>query len=151
MAAIAGMVLAVAACGLPRDADGTLARVQNGVLRLGVADDSPWVVVEGQSVSGYEPALVSQLAGEMHARIETTRGAEAELFEKLHQRDLDMVIGGFTSDSPWKTQIAFTRAYHKDQKGKDHVLALPPGENAWLVRVEQFLQANEQKLKAIPQ
>jgi polar amino acid transport system substrate-binding protein len=151
MALITSTAFVLAGCNLPRDADGTLARVQNGALHLGVADDSPWVVVQGRVVSGYESALVSQLAGELHARIETTHGAEADLFEKLHKRDLDIVIGGFTSDSPWKTQVAFTKGYHKDREGKDHVLALPRGENAWLVRVEQFLHANEQQLKAIPQ
>jgi polar amino acid transport system substrate-binding protein len=138
-------------CSLPRDADGTLQHVQNGALRLGVADDSPWVVVQNRNASGYEPTMVSELAGQLHARIETTHGSEAQLLEKLHDRKLDIVIGGFTSDSPWKTQVAFTKPYHKDASGKDHVLALPPGENAWLVRVEQFLHENEQKLAAIPQ
>jgi polar amino acid transport system substrate-binding protein len=95
--------------------------------------------------------MVSELAGQMHARIETTHGSEAQLFEKLHKRELDMVIGGFTRDSPWKTQVAFTQPYHRDRDGKDHVLALAQGENGWLMRVEQFLHDNEQKLEAIPQ
>jgi polar amino acid transport system substrate-binding protein len=151
MAVSAAPGLGLVSCSLPHDPDGTLQRVQNGALRLGVADDSPWVVVQGRNVSGYEPALVAQLAGQLHARVETSHGSEAQLFEKLHDRKLDLVIGGFTSDSPWKTQVAFTKSYHKDASGKDHVLALPPGENAWLVRVEQFLHDNEQKLEAIPQ
>src|SRR4051812_25825549 len=82
MAMAVAAALAVLSCGLPRDSDGTLDRVQNGVIRLGVADDSPWVVVAGQSVSGYEPAIVGQLAREMRARVETTHGPEARLFEK---------------------------------------------------------------------
>src|SRR5215203_4602995 len=42
------------ACGLPRDADGTLDRVRNGTLRVGVAVDTPWVTDSGGAAGGVE-------------------------------------------------------------------------------------------------
>ncbi|HEY4670468.1 MAG TPA: transporter substrate-binding domain-containing protein [Gemmatimonadaceae bacterium] len=141
----------VSACGLPHDAEGTLPRVQNGVMRVGISADSPWVVQAGGSVSGYEAQIVTQLAAQLHSRIETHAGSESELLEKLHKQNLDIVIGGLTDDSPWKKSLALTRPYHEDREGKKHVLALPPGENAWLLTVERYLRDNEERLKAIPE
>ena len=146
------VVLALfSACGIPRDSDGALKRIQNGTLRVGVADDPPWVIVQDSSVSGIEPTLVTELARELNAKIETVHGSETRLLEGLHRRELDIVIGGFTQDSPWKRDVAFTRPYHDDKDGRKHVLALPPGENGLLMRVEQFLHDNETRLKGLPE
>jgi len=121
------------------------------VMRVGVSADSPWVVQSGGAVGGYEARMVVELADQLHSRIETYPGSESELLEKLHKQNLDIVIGGLTDDSPWKKSLALTRPYHEDKEGKKHVLALPPGENAWLLRVERYLHENEQRLKAIPE
>jgi ABC-type amino acid transport substrate-binding protein len=138
-------------CGIPRDSDGALKRIQNGTLRVGVADDPPWVVVQDTSVSGIEPTLVTELARQLNARVETVHGSETRLLEGLHRRELDIVIGGFTQDSPWKRDVAFTRSYHDDKDGRKHVFALAPGENGLLMRVEQFLHQNESRLKGLPE
>jgi polar amino acid transport system substrate-binding protein len=145
------VLVLVAACGIPRDSDGALKRIQNGTLRVGVADDPPWVIVQDSSVSGIEPTLVTELARQLNAKVETVHGSETRLLEGLHRRELDVVIGGFTQDSPWKRDVAFTRPYHDDKDGRKHVLALAPGENGLLMRVEQFLHQNETRLKGLPE
>jgi ABC-type amino acid transport substrate-binding protein len=141
-AATALLVAAAAAgCTLPRDSDGTLDRVRGKTLRVGLADSPPWVVARGDSVSGVEVRLVGALAEELHARPEWHRGSESGLLEALHERELDVVVGGLTADSPWAKRVAFTEPYQTEAGGKKkHVLALPPGENAWLVHVERFLR-----------
>jgi polar amino acid transport system substrate-binding protein len=133
-------LIACAACGFPRDAEGTLDHIKGGTLRVGVADSRPWVNVADATISGPEVALVSALASEMHAKPLWTRGSEALLLKALHDHRLDVVIGGFTIDSPWKAQVAFTRPYEGGDKPR-HVMATSPGENAWLVRLEEFLKA----------
>jgi polar amino acid transport system substrate-binding protein len=138
-------------CDLPLDAEGTFDRVHNGEMRVGVSSNDPWINVIGDSVSGYEGTMVAELAGELHSRITVHPGAESVLLEELHDRKLDLVIGGLTSDSRWKKDVALTRPYHTDRQGKKHVLALPLGENQWLVRVEEYLHDNEARLKAIPE
>jgi hypothetical protein len=96
-------------------------------------------VIALDSRAGSEPQLVAELARQLNARVTFVSGSETRLLESLHRRELDLVAGGFTDDSPWKGQVAFTKPYRKDPDGKGHVLALPPGENAWLVRVEKYL------------
>jgi ABC-type amino acid transport substrate-binding protein len=140
-----------AACGLPKDADGALDRIRNGTLRVGIAENPPWVVVSGDEVSGTEPTIVADLARRLNSRVKNVYGSESLLLEGLHRRELDVVIGGFTDDSPWKREVALTKPYHEDRQKRKHVLALPPGENAWLMYVETYLQDNEAKLTAIPQ
>lgn len=200
------------ACNLPRDADGTLERVEGGTMRVGIVVDTPWVTDSAGGAGGIEGALVRALATDVHARIQWIHATEASLLESLHGRELDVVIGGFTMKSPYAKQVAFTKPYYTDTilvagapggvapqrvKGlrvavlqgdpaavairkKDgtplpvldlaatreavaaptwrlaqlsrtgnpelalaqqkHVLAVPPGENAWLVRVERMLR-----------
>src|SRR3954464_6014714 len=132
-------VVVAIACGLPKDADGALDRIKDGTLRVGIAANPPWVVVNGADVSGIEPVLTAELARELNSHVKTVHGSESLLLESLHRRELDLVVGGFTDDSPWKRDIAFTKPYHQDRQKRNHVLALPPGENAWLMRVESYL------------
>ena len=145
------LCFAALGCSLPRDADDSLAHIQNGSMRVGVSNNPPWVATSGDTIAGYEGVIVGELARQLHSRIETHPGAESVLLEQLHDRKLDVVVGGLTSDSRWKRDVALTKGYHKDREGKEHVLALPPGENRWLVRVEEYLHDNEPRLKAIPE
>jgi polar amino acid transport system substrate-binding protein len=216
----------VAACDLPRDADGTLDRVRGGIVRVGVVVDTPWVTdsAGGEGAAGgIEGALVQGIARDIGARVRWIRGTDESLLAALHARELDMVIGGLTTESPWKATLAFTKPYYTDtvivagapgapapttlaglrvavvegdpivarvrsengipvpvadlatareaiaaptwrlaQLGgtplartgnpaivlgrREHVLALPPGENAWLVHVERWLRAHESRI-----
>lgn len=138
-------------CGLPRDSEGTLHRVRNGTMRVGVSSNAPWVMAVDSGFSGYEATMVGELARDLNSRIEVHSGAESVLLEDLHNRKLDVVVGGLTADSRWKKDVALTTPYHTDREGKKHVLALPLGENQWLVRVEEYLRDNEARLKAIPE
>ena len=72
------------------------------------------------------------------ARVDWVRGPAPKLMLALRDRQLDLVIGGLTSHLPWKQEVAFTRPYYRDHE--QHVLAAPPGENAWLVVVERYLR-----------
>src|SRR5881628_2075969 len=90
------------ACGLPHDSDRTMDRVRGGQLRVGVTEHPPWVTIVEGRVGGIEPRLIEELARELGARTVWRRGSESQLLEALHRRDLDIVAGGLTGDSPWK-------------------------------------------------
>jgi ABC-type amino acid transport substrate-binding protein len=152
----AALLLAAActACGLPRDAEGTLDRARHGALRVGVFTNAPWVTDSAGTLGGTEVRLVEDLARGLGARVTWIRKPEADLLEALHERELDLVVGGMTDAEPWKKQVAFTHPYRVDTVGvgvvpgavtrtvvRRHVLAVSPGENAWLVHVERFLRA----------
>src|SRR5690348_9720680 len=145
----AGLILfAVAGCDLPRDSDGTLDRIRGGTMRVGFVVDTPWTTDSAGVVGGIEGGMVQSLARELGARASWKRGQQDYLLTALEPRDLDLVICGLTADSPCSKQVAFTRPYFTDTvrvggslKPRDHVLAAAPGENAWLMRVEQMLSA----------
>jgi polar amino acid transport system substrate-binding protein len=133
-------------CDLPRDADNTLDRVRaEHVARVGVAEAPPWVVnASAANPSGVEPALVIDMLRQMGAAPRWVRGGEGELLRALEEREVDLVIGGLTESMPWRKEVAFTRPFYTDSiHEQKHVMAVAPGENAWLVYVERFLMDRE--------
>jgi polar amino acid transport system substrate-binding protein len=146
---IAAAMLAATSCGLPRDADGTLDRVTGGVMRVGMVVDTPWVTDSANGAGGVEGTLAYVIADDLKARIDWHRGGESRLLERLHRRELDLVIAGLTKGSPWARKVALTRPYHRDADGKEHVVAVAPGENAFLVRVERILRQQRSRVPAM--
>jgi polar amino acid transport system substrate-binding protein len=141
-----GLVILAVACDLPRDSDGTLDRIRGGTMRVGFVVDTPWTTDSAGAVGGIESGIVRSLARELNSRVSWVRGNEHELLTALQDRELDLVIGGLNDRSPWSKQVAFTRPYYTDTvrivaapREQRHVLATSPGENAWLVRVEEML------------
>lgn len=112
-ALVAVVLLAVGAagCGIPRDPEGTLDRVRGGTLRAGITASEPWTTLEGGQPGGVEVELVQQFAHELGARVEWVDGSEAELIGALEVRELDLVVGGLTADTPWQSKAAITRSY----------------------------------------
>jgi polar amino acid transport system substrate-binding protein len=105
------LALTLAACGIPRDPEGTLERVDRGVMRVGVTEAPPWVELGAEAPDGIEVRLVEQLAEELEAEIEWVEGSEQELFGALTGRELDLVIGGLTAETPWSAEAAVTHPY----------------------------------------
>lgn len=138
-------LLALASCTsdrtYPRDPEGTLERVRGGMLRVGVAHDPPFVLLQGAEPRGPEAELIRAYARHLGARIAWNRSGTAVLMRELEARRLDAVIGAHAKDSPWAKRVSTSRAYRiVDAQGRavDRVLALPPGENAWQLAFERF-------------
>jgi polar amino acid transport system substrate-binding protein len=116
--------IAAAGCQYPRDPDGTLNRVEGGVMRVGVTEADPWVVLEGdRPVRGAEVELARLFARELGARIEWVQGSEEELVDAAKEGQVDLILGGLTSKSLWKKDVAFTRPYVETRT----VVGIPPG------------------------
>jgi hypothetical protein len=146
-AALALSSTLLAGCDLPRDPEGTLERVRGGVLRAGVCESPPWVTRAGDQPSGVEPAVLQRFAAELGARIEWRWGSAEEHLAALERFELDLAACGLERTTPWKKRVALTVPYCVEEPAPDggaraeHVLAVPPGENAWLVALERFLVA----------
>jgi polar amino acid transport system substrate-binding protein len=122
------LLVAVAAigCQYPRDPDGTLNRVEGGVMRVGVTEADPWVVLEeNRPVGGAEVELARRFARELGARIEWVQGSEEELVDAAKEGQVDLIVGGLTSKSRWKKDVAFTRPYVETRA----VVGVPAGES----------------------
>lgn len=137
--------LTLVGCEMPRDPEGTLDRVRGGTLRVGVSENKPWTSWRGESPTGIEVDLVEELAAQLHATVEWKRDGESNLLEALHKHELDVVIGGLTDDTPWGDKIGISQPYYESQ-GRGQVLAVPPGENQWLLALETFLQSRRDKI-----
>jgi ABC-type amino acid transport substrate-binding protein len=129
----------LAGCGFPHDPDATCERVAGGTLRAGITENPPWTELTGNKPAGHEVDLLERFAERIKARIEWVPGAESRLFEALGRRELDVVIGGITADTPWASHIGMTQPYTR-RDGRDHVMAVPSGENRWLLELDRFLQ-----------
>jgi len=148
---LAVIVALLCACGMtiPTDPDGTLERVSGGTLRVGVSVNEPWTSwpSERDEPGGVEPDLIREFAAHLDAQVTWQRGGEERLVGQLAENELDLVIGGLTSDSPWGDRAAITAIYARsvapDGKEQAHVMATVMGENAFLVELEQFLRHRE--------
>ena len=140
------VVWAFAGCGIsvPTDPDHTLDRVRGGVLRVGASVNDPWIIWTSEAEpAGREADLVRAFAESLDARVEWVRGGEESLMNRLEDGELDVVAAGLTGETPWMEKAAITKPYLTVQgrggANEEHVLAVPLGENAFLLTLERFL------------
>lgn len=149
MLVICGVALGLIGCSAhyPADPDGTLDRVSGGSLRVGVSHQPPWTDTAGENSpddpGGIEAQLIEDYAASIDADVEWHAGGEEQLIKLLSERELDVVIGGFSDQSPWSSDVALTTDYAKsvgvDGKTTKHVMAIQMGENAFMTSLERFL------------
>lgn len=147
LAALAALL--AGGCGLevPSDPDGTLDRVRStGELRVGVSPHPPFTTLPeqpGGDPGGTEVELVEGFAQEQGAEPVYVVHGEEELVRLLQEGELDVMVGGLTSKTPWgKKHVATTRPYlttREDDKDVKHVIATVRGENALLSALERYL------------
>jgi polar amino acid transport system substrate-binding protein len=124
VAAVAVLACATATgCQFPRDPEGTLDRVRDGTMRVGVVDNPPWVRLGPGEPRGVEPALVRRFAALLGAEIEWFEGTETDLVEAMRGYQLDVLIGGLTRSSLWAREVAITSPYLDTEVQ----FAVPPG------------------------
>lgn len=143
----AALLLLSGCAAVPADPDGTLERVNEGDLRVGITHNPPWTEIRGTgSPSGHEVRLVQRFARSQGADVRWTVASEAVLVDALSDGDLDLVIGGFIDDTPWTDKAAITAPFREsevDGRVEKHVMLAPLGENRFLVTLEEFLHEQE--------
>jgi polar amino acid transport system substrate-binding protein len=137
-AAVATVILC--GCQLPTDPKGTYDRVQQGHLRVGVSERPPWTTAADER-PGVEQRLLSLYAQAHGLQVEWRVGSESALIDALDHGHVDVLIGGFTEDSPWADYAGATQPYirHRDKR---NVMLVRQGENRWLLELDRFLQAH---------
>jgi len=140
------LALSAVGCGLPVDPRGTLQRVRDGTVRVGLSESPPWVLKdEDEGPAGIEVELTREFARELNAEIQWFWGTTDQLLHAVDQRQLDLAICGLTDDTPWTSRIALTSPYFVEQprpgvlRPRRHVMAVVAGENGYIVRLETFL------------
>ncbi len=133
---------------IPRDPDGTLERVRTTrVLRAGASPSEGRIDIGEAAPSGPEIDLVAGFAEAVGAEVDWQTGGEEELVDAMERGELDLLAGGLSDQTPWSQRLSVTRPYAEsveDGEPVKHVLAVPLGENAMLVRLEQYLDEAQQ-------
>lgn len=140
-AVLTAVVLTGCGISVPTDPQGTLDRVRDGEMRVGVSPEPGLVDVRGAEPSGPLPDLVHGFASEIGTEPEWTVASEESLVAMLEEDELDLVIGGFTDTTPWVEKAGTTRGYDTipGADGRKLVLLVPLGENAFLTELEEYL------------
>lgn len=137
------LAISLSGCGLtiPADPDGTLQSVTGSELRVGVSADPGLVDTDRETPTGSIPDLVTGFADGIDAEVDWTNGSEETLVGMLERGDLDLVVGGFTADTPWVDRAGVTRGYPgiDGAEGREIVMLVPLGENAFLSELERYL------------
>lgn len=123
--ALALLLLQLAACDLPRDAEGTSERLARGPVRIGRVDD-------GNSYN-QEPASHLERALKAHAVVRY--GAAEPLLEKLEAGEVDVVMGLFAARSPWEKRVTFA-----EQDFYGFRVATRNGEHRWAMTVDRAIR-----------
>lgn len=134
------LMIGLTACGeFPMDPENTLFSTKNGVLKVGITHHPPFTVVDGKGMyQGLEVEMINVFADELHASVEWVNDSESALFEMLEKQEIDMVVGGITKQSLFRKKAGFSRPYLQSGPRK-YVWAVAPGENAFMLKVEDFL------------
>ncbi len=134
MAFLMGSVLA--GCDLPRDPEETLKTVQGQELRVGV-------LKFGQNADKDRP-IVERLAASLGSKLVYVDGDAHALFEDLKRGHLHLVIGGVPESTPFAKELGLSKPVgplHSTHEEESRVLAVRPGENAFLLRVNEVIEA----------
>ncbi len=118
----------------PQDPRHTLLQAREDSLRVGVSHSPPYVNTHTQPYSGIEVDLIQEFAASIGSPIAWTEGSETALMEDLRHYRLSIVASGLDKKSVWVRHVALTKPYDKQ-----HVLAVPKGENAFVLELEKFL------------
>lgn len=134
----------------PKDTHHTLQQIQSrGMLRIGAIAQAPWAFQEEGVAKGIEINLAMAFARSLGAEPQVEFLSEAEATEYLRQHQIDLMVGGLTNASPRKDELGLTRIYFQtgEEQKYEHVMAVPKGENGFLVRLETFLKQQHNRIQ----
>ncbi|MBW3534006.1 MAG: ABC transporter substrate-binding protein, partial [Gemmatimonadetes bacterium] len=135
------LLVATSACGpFPRDPEGTLEEVEGQLMRVGAAESPPTLRRSGDGAAGPEAELVESFARSLGARVEWSWIGTEEALHRLERFDLHLVAGGLTRGTPWKAHVGLSRPW-RGQGDTARVLAVPPGENRFLVALDRHIES----------
>lgn len=85
---------------IPADPEGTLDEVRCGTLYLGLTPNAGFVEKTGDNFQGSDVDLVQGFAERLGAKVQWKMAGEEQLVADLELGNLDLVAGGFSSDTP---------------------------------------------------
>ncbi|PVA05518.1 enoyl-CoA hydratase [Thalassorhabdomicrobium marinisediminis] len=127
-------LVALAACYVPADPEGTTEDVTGSTLRVGLLTPE---------LDPLEDEVVARLAGALQAEVEVVTGDPHQLFDQLTHGALHILAGQIPSDTPFADHAALSdplgvvMTYDGEA---DWVLLLRRGENRFLVTANRAIK-----------
>lgn len=133
-----GLCLLAACDALPRDPEGTSKRIlETRQFSVSLTD----AALRGNAAAS---RLITQLEKQTGARAIVRSGSVEPTLQAATKGQVDLVIGQFRRDSPWRTEIAFGPPLASFGPKDDPIelkAAVRNGENRWLMTVERASRA----------
>lgn len=126
----------------PQDPNNTLNKIQGAEIYVGLIENPPFVRYSQGDTAGIEVDLIQDFAKLYQSEVLWVTGSEGVLMDKLRHYELHLVIGGLEKATPYTKRIGITRPYFRD-----FIMAIPQGENAFLIELEKFLKARQLQIK----
>lgn len=124
-------------CEIPKDSRDSWEHAYQNGLEVGIVENPPFVTIHEDSVAGTELEMIRDFAMKEGLQLKLVSGSETALVEKLHQAELQLLIGGFDKKTLWEEKAGLSIPYDQD----DHVILIPKGENKLLYRLESFIKS----------
>lgn len=135
VAALLSLLIPLAGCEYPMDVEDTTQHVlQRASLHAGVVSSS------ANDADAREAART--IAERAHAQVEFEEGPAEILMRELEKGELDIVVGDFAKNSPWKKRVTLSSTPEAKDPPKDEPVvraALRHGENRWYMFIEKAL------------
>lgn len=136
---IAG-AFAVSGCGsYPRDIENTTERIfSSRTIRTGIVSDD-LSKSDRVAVDRFLAALAQRTGTRV---VKTKYDTEASMIA-LNEAHLDLIVGTFADDTPWRNEVAVSeplRHGQTDQKAPVVRAVVRNGENRWVMTVEQVIR-----------
>jgi len=136
---VVSILLLAAACStLPRDPERTSDRARQGLVRVGLIENPPWVVRTAGEPAGAEVELARRFAARFGARPQWFWGGEQQHMEALRRFELDLVVGGLDDRTPRAKTVGLTRPYFDERVA----IGVPPSA-PWPTRLAHVTIATE--------
>jgi membrane-bound lytic murein transglycosylase MltF len=130
---------------LPRDQTGAMDRIrQTHEIRVGLVENPPFVIRDGGEPRGVEVEAIKKFAESVNARPVWNWGGEERLMPALEHFEMDIVAGGVHATTAWNKRVGLTAPYVQEQ-----VLAIPPGENELLRRLDAFMHSHKDEIETM--
>ncbi|MFN0264243.1 hypothetical protein ACKTEK_10240 [Tepidamorphus sp. 3E244] len=129
-------LLALGACDMPRDPEGTLDKVRGKELIVGVMNVS--------GLDDRETAAIERVAQRLEAEAVLQPGEPHKLVADLNTGHVHLLAGGIPKNTPFKSETGLTAPVSStviEGERVETVFAVRKGENGFLAAVERALRS----------
>lgn len=123
----------------PKDMAGTMEGVlSSGTMRAGIVAGGP---------EDEQRALIARLASSLNVEASIFTGSTEDLVHRMNNGEIDILVGEFSANTPWKSQVGMTGPVRAINPPADKPVLraiVRSGENRWLMKVAKIVRKNMQ-------